>query len=84
MVMLPVVTALAMALPLTVPKRPLAMTATFPAPPFDEPATARPKSLKKPSRPPRAITAPKATKRKMYVADTSVGMPKTPPVVSIC
>jgi len=40
MVKAPVVTAFAMALPLTVPKRPLEMTATFPAPPREAPATA--------------------------------------------
>ena len=48
----PVVTALAMALPLTVPKRPLEMTATLPAPPREAPATASAASVKKRSRPP--------------------------------
>ena len=43
----PVVTALAIALPLTVPNSPLEITATFPAPPRVPPATARAPSVKK-------------------------------------
>ena len=80
----PVVTALAMALPFTVPNSPLEITATLPAPPRVVPATARARSVKNPSRPPCSITAPKSTNRKMKLVDTSTGMPNTPSVVSIC
>ena len=59
----PVVTALAIALPLTVPKSPLEMTATLPAPPREAPATASAPSVKKRSRPPYAMTPPKTTNR---------------------
>jgi hypothetical protein len=79
----PVVTAFAIALPLTVPKRPLEITATLPAPPRVEPATASARSVKNWSRPPRAITPPNSTNRKMNVAETSVGMPNTPSVVIV-
>ena len=51
-VKLPIDTALAIALPLTVPVSPLEMTATFPAPPRLEPATASEPSVKKRSSPP--------------------------------
>ncbi len=78
MVKAPVVTALAIALPFTVPNSPLAITATFPAPPWLPPATARAPSVKKRSRPPWDITLPKTTNRKMNVAETSVGIPKDP------
>ncbi len=78
------VTALAMALPLTMPKSPLEMTATFPAPPRVPPATARAPSVKQRSSPPCDITLPNTTNRKMNVADTSAGMPKIPCVVSVC
>ena len=84
MVKAPVVTALAMALPLMVPKSPLEITATLPAPPRVCPATASAPSVKKRSRPPCDMTPPKSTNRKMYVADTRVGTPNTPCVVSIC
>jgi hypothetical protein len=69
---------------LTVPNSPLEITATFPAPPRLAPATASAASVKKRSRPPWDITLPKATKRKMKVAETSVGMPKIPWVVMVC
>jgi hypothetical protein len=59
----PVVTALAMALPLTVPKSPLEMTATFPAPPRVPPAMANAASVKKRSRPPWDMAPPNRTKR---------------------
>ena len=84
MVKAPVVTALAIALPLTIPNSPLEITATFPAPPRLAPATARAPSVKKRSRPPWDITLPKTTNRKMNVAETSVGIPKIPCVVSVC
>ena len=80
----PVVTALAIALPLIVPKSPLEITATFPAPPRVCPATASAASVKNRRRPPWDITPPKTTKRYTNVAETSVGTPKTPPVVNIC
>ena len=80
----PVVTALAMALPFTMPNSPLEITATFPAPPRVVPARASARSVKKPSKPPWSMTAPKSTNRKMKLVETSVGMPKTPSVVSIC
>jgi hypothetical protein len=63
MVKAPVVTALAMALPLTVPKRPLEMTATLPAPPRVPPAMERAASVKKRKRPPWAMAPPNNTKR---------------------
>ena len=83
MVKAPVVTALAMALPLTVPKSPLEITATLPAPPRVWPATASAVG-EEAQRPPCDMTPPKSTNRKMYVAETRVGTPKTPCVVSVC
>ena len=59
----PVVTALAIALPLTIPNSPLEITATFPAPPRLAPATARAPSVKKRSSPPCDMTLPKTTNR---------------------
>ena len=59
----PVVTALAMALPLTVPKSPLEMTATLPAPPRVPPATAMAASVKNRSRPPCDMAPPNTTNK---------------------
>jgi len=73
----PVVTALAMALPLTMPKSPLEMTATFPAPPRAAGDGQGPVG-EAAQQPAVRHQLPNTTNRKMNVADTSAGMPKIP------
>ncbi len=63
MVNAPVVTALAMALPLMVPKRAEVITATFAAPPLVHPASPSARSVNTWINPMRPRKAPKSTKR---------------------
>ncbi len=76
----PVVTTLADVLPLTVPIKPLEITATLAGPPLDFPAIAAAKSLKKAEHPVILRNAPKRTNRKIYVAETPRICPKSLPL----
>ncbi len=61
----PVVTVLPTDEPLTMPHRALEMTATFAAPPLDQPAMRLANEMKKPAMPVRSRKAPKMMKRTM-------------------
>ena len=75
---MPVVATLATAEPLIMPIRPEASTATFAGPPGVWPTSVSEKSLINLEKPLYFKYAPNKTKRKIYVAETPIPVPKTP------